>query len=93
MKKTLTIFLALSLLAGCATMNRQQKGTAGGAAAGAAILGLIAIRVRAIPFLMMTLAFGEITYGTARHWSSLTNGEGKEAILIGKCRVGFGIYR
>ena len=24
---------------------------------------------------MMTLAFGEITYGTARHWSSLTNGD------------------
>jgi branched-chain amino acid transport system permease protein len=45
------------------------------AAAGAAILGLIAIRVKAIPFLMMTLAFGEITYGTARHWSSLTNGD------------------
>jgi branched-chain amino acid transport system permease protein len=38
-------------------------------------LGLIAIRVKAIPFLMMTLAFGEITYGTARHWSSLTNGD------------------
>ena len=45
------------------------------AAVGAAILGLIAIRVKAIPFLMMTLAFGEITYGTARHWSSLTNGD------------------
>jgi branched-chain amino acid transport system permease protein len=45
------------------------------AAAAAAILGLIAIRVKAIPFLMMTLAFGEITYGTARHWSSLTNGD------------------
>ena len=41
----------------------------------AAILGLIAIRVRAIPFLMMTLAFGEIVYGTARHWSALTNGD------------------
>ena len=45
------------------------------AAGAAAILGLIAIRVKAIPFLMMTLAFGEITYGTARHWSSLTNGD------------------
>jgi len=45
------------------------------AAVGAAILGLITIRVTAIPFLMMTLAFGEITYGTARHWSSLTNGD------------------
>lgn len=45
------------------------------AAVAAAILGLIAIRVSAIPFLMMTLAFGEITYGTARHWSSLTNGD------------------
>lgn len=45
------------------------------AAVGAVILGLIAIRVSAIPFLMMTLAFGEITYGTARHWSSLTNGD------------------
>jgi len=45
------------------------------AAFAAAILGLIAIRVNAIPFLMMTLAFGEITYGTARHWSSLTNGD------------------
>ena len=44
-------------------------------AAAAAILGLIAIRVKAVPFLMMTLAFGEITYGTARHWSSLTNGD------------------
>ena len=33
------------------------------AAVGAAILGLITIRVTAIPFLMMTLAFGEITYG------------------------------
>jgi len=41
----------------------------------AAIFGLIAVRVRAIPFLMITLAFGEITYGTARHWSSLTNGD------------------
>jgi branched-chain amino acid transport system permease protein len=41
----------------------------------AAILGLIAIRVRAIPFLMLTLAFGEIVYGTARHWSALTNGD------------------
>ena len=45
------------------------------APAAAAVLGLIAIRVSAIPFLMMTLAFGEITYGTARHWSSLTNGD------------------
>ena len=31
--------LALSLMTGCATMNKQQKGTVGGAAAGAAIGG------------------------------------------------------
>lgn len=41
MKRTLSIFLVLSLLVGCATMNNQQKGTAGGAAAGAAIGGLV----------------------------------------------------
>lgn len=41
MKRTLSIFLALSLLVGCATMNRQQKGTVGGAAAGAAVGGLV----------------------------------------------------
>ncbi len=46
-----------------------------GATLAAAILGLIAIRVRAIPFLMLTLAFGEIVYGTARQWSALTNGD------------------
>lgn len=37
MKKIILFAVAISLLAGCATMNKQQKGTAIGAAGGAAI--------------------------------------------------------
>ncbi len=50
---------------------------AGLAAAGAiaAIFGLLALRTRGIYFLMITLALGQVLYGIALKWKSVTGGD------------------
>jgi branched-chain amino acid transport system permease protein len=41
----------------------------------AAIFGLIALRATGISFLMITLAFGQILWGLAYRWASVTGGD------------------
>ena len=45
-----------------------------GGTALAAILGLIAVRLRGLLFLLVTLAFGQLLWGAANRWGSLTGG-------------------
>lgn len=40
----------------------------------AAVLGLIAVRLRGLLFLLVTLAFGQLLWGAANRWGSLTGG-------------------
>ena len=41
----------------------------------AAVFGVLALRVAGLGFLMITLAFGQIVWGIAYRWNSLTNGD------------------
>jgi branched-chain amino acid transport system permease protein len=41
----------------------------------AAIIGPLAVRMRGLTFLTITLAFGQLTWGLVTRWSSFTNGE------------------
>lgn len=43
--------------------------------AAAAIFGILALRATGITFLMITLAIGQIIWGIAYRWQSLTNGD------------------
>jgi branched-chain amino acid transport system permease protein len=43
--------------------------------AAAAIFGVLALRATGIGFLMITLALGQIVWGIAYRWASLTNGD------------------
>ena len=43
--------------------------------ASAAVFGLLALRSTGIGFLMITLALGQIVWGIAYRWASLTNGD------------------
>jgi branched-chain amino acid transport system permease protein len=43
--------------------------------ASAAIFGILALRATGITFLMITLAIGQIIWGIAYRWQSLTNGD------------------
>ena len=46
-----------------------------GATAMAAVFGLIALRATGISFLMITLALGQILWGVAYRWTSVTGGD------------------
>jgi branched-chain amino acid transport system permease protein len=46
----------------------------------AALLGLIAIRVRAIAFVMITLAIGQIGFGLAVRWTDVSGGDNGLAV-------------
>jgi len=42
---------------------------------GAGLFGLIALRAAGLGFLMITLAFGQVLWGTAYRWAAVTNGD------------------
>jgi branched-chain amino acid transport system permease protein len=46
----------------------------------AALLGLIAIRARAIAFVMITLAIGQIAFGLAVRWTNVSGGDNGLAV-------------
>lgn len=52
-------------------------------AAAAAVTGIAVVRARGVPFLMLTLAVGELTYSAALEWSAVTGGsDGRAAPLV-----------
>jgi branched-chain amino acid transport system permease protein len=51
-----------------------------GVLAMAGLLGLIAIRVRAIAFVMITLAIGQIAFGLAVRWTDVSGGDNGLAV-------------
>jgi branched-chain amino acid transport system permease protein len=75
-------YLGLSAYA-CAWLTSAQGWSPLAAAAAAlafstsvaALFGVLALRVSGISFLMITLAFGQIVWGVAYRWVSLTNGD------------------
>lgn len=57
--------------------------------AAAAIFGILALRATGITFLMITLAIGQIIWGIAYRWQSLTNGD--NGVSVGTRPAPFGI--
>ena len=51
-----------------------------GATCVAAVVGLIAVRVRAIAFVMITLAIGQIVFGLAVRWTDVSGGDNGLAV-------------
>jgi branched-chain amino acid transport system permease protein len=56
------------------------------AMAAALLFGPLAVRMRGLAFLTITLAFGQLTWGLTTRWSSFTNGENG---IPGVSRPGF----
>lgn len=75
-------YLGLSgYLCGWLALNMQWDHFGSGAAAlalttvMAALFGLVALRATGLSFLMITLAFGQILWGIAYRWASVTGGD------------------
>jgi branched-chain amino acid transport system permease protein len=68
-------YTAAILLAGGASHTVAAIAALGATVATSAVFALLALRATGIGFLMITLAMGQIIWGIAYRWASLTNGD------------------
>lgn len=57
----------------------------------AAVFGVLALRTTGIGFLMITLALGQIVWGIAYRWASLTNGDNGVVVRTRPAPFGFSL--
>jgi branched-chain amino acid transport system permease protein len=81
---------ALMLQAGCGHLA-ADAGAIVSALAATAVFAVLALRSTGIGFLMITLALGQIVWGIAYRWASLTNGDNGVNVTTRPAPFGMGL--